>query len=40
MAGNGDGAHERTYVGFVRMFGMGTAVVVVIAALVVWLIAS
>lgn len=33
-------AHEQTYGGFLRMLKIGTAITVVLAALVIWLIAS
>jgi hypothetical protein len=41
MAGNGDlTAHEQTYSGFLWLVKWGTIVVLLIAALVVWLIAG
>lgn len=41
MAQSGDmKAHENTYGGFMRMLKIGTIICVVLAALVVWLIAS
>ncbi len=40
MAQSGDmKAHENTYVGFMRMLKIGTAITVILAAIVVWLIA-
>ena len=33
-------AHENTYGGFMRMMKIGTIITVIIAAIVVWLIAS
>ena len=41
MAQSGDmKAHENTYGGFMRMMKIGTAITVILAAIVVWLIAS
>ena len=41
MAGNGDlSAHEDTYNGFLTLVKWGTIIVLLLAALVVWLIAA
>ncbi|RXZ30646.1 aa3-type cytochrome c oxidase subunit IV [Sphingomonas desiccabilis] len=41
MAGNGDlSAHKDTYIGFLTLVKWGTIIVLLLAALVVWLIAA